>query len=321
MSKRVRLGVIGLRRGWPALLRTLQSLPQRVTLAVVYDPCLQRTREQARQLGCEATAGVIELLERPDVDALILASPSWQGLWPAEQALARSVPVLCRFCPSVQELESLPQKGTELLHFSLWPELEGLVDLLALRQEASQPPPANAGQFAVLQATWTRQRKPLPREGLLESSGLLALLDVTRRLLSGPLRKITCLYDSLTPHFASILLQFDNARAQFTLLDQAAFPLCEIRLQRANGLARLLLPRQLEWTDRTGQHLERSLLSTSQSGLQRFLDCVSTGGTPDCGIQEMATLLHWRAGIQRSASLGQTIDVPSEATATVGTTV
>src|SRR5262245_36753781 len=84
MAARLRIGVIGLGRRWPRYRQALEALAGEVRAVAVHDPSAHRADEEARALGCEAAGGVLELLERRDVEAVLVPGGAWPGLWPVE---------------------------------------------------------------------------------------------------------------------------------------------------------------------------------------------------------------------------------------------
>jgi predicted dehydrogenase len=92
----VRVGVIGLGRRWRHYRPALQSRDgPRFDVRAICDEVQVRALHEARRLGCDAAAGPAELLERDDLDVLLLADPQWFGLWPLELACRARKPVLC----------------------------------------------------------------------------------------------------------------------------------------------------------------------------------------------------------------------------------
>src|SRR5437868_3285519 len=95
MAARLGIGVVGLGRRWPRYRQALAALRREARVVAVYDPAQARAREEARQLGCDAATGVIELLERDDVEAVLTLGGAWFGLWPVERTCRLGKPVLC----------------------------------------------------------------------------------------------------------------------------------------------------------------------------------------------------------------------------------
>lgn len=64
----------------------LKNLENRFTVVVVYDAVLARAQHVAGELGAEASRGVRQIFERPDLQAVIVLDPAWYDLFPAELA-------------------------------------------------------------------------------------------------------------------------------------------------------------------------------------------------------------------------------------------
>ena len=93
---RLRAGVIGLGRLWearhkPALARMLD----RFRVTAVYDQVARRAELEANALGCRPASGLIELIDRPDVDVIYLLTPQWFGLHALELAVESGKPIYC----------------------------------------------------------------------------------------------------------------------------------------------------------------------------------------------------------------------------------
>lgn len=75
------LGVIGLGARWesnylPALKKNLSS---RVRIRVVFDAIASHCRSVARSINAEAANGIHDLIERPNVQAVLLLDSAWYG--------------------------------------------------------------------------------------------------------------------------------------------------------------------------------------------------------------------------------------------------
>jgi predicted dehydrogenase len=90
------VGVIGLGRRWRQRYRhALQAMADRFQVVAVYDQLAVEAHAEARRLSCAASAGQTELVERPDVDVVLVLDPQWYGLWPLEAACRVGKPVFC----------------------------------------------------------------------------------------------------------------------------------------------------------------------------------------------------------------------------------
>src|SRR5262245_12854504 len=88
MGERLRVGIIGLGRQWrhhyaPAL----KALGDQFEVVAVYDQIAQQTAPEAARPS--------ELIERDDVEAVLLLDLGWQRLWPVERAAGAGKPVFC----------------------------------------------------------------------------------------------------------------------------------------------------------------------------------------------------------------------------------
>src|SRR5438067_1816450 len=91
----LRVGIIGLRRRWRRRYRpALEALRDQYEIKAVCDELRARAVREARRLGC-AAMGPGGLLARDDLDALLLCSNQWFGLWPVERACQSGTPVFC----------------------------------------------------------------------------------------------------------------------------------------------------------------------------------------------------------------------------------
>src|SRR5262249_47924567 len=96
MEKILRVGVIGLGRRWQKRYRpALAALGGWVKVSSVCDQVQERALREAKRVSCQAAAGPAQLLEREDVDAVLLPDEQWFGLWPLELACRRNKPVFC----------------------------------------------------------------------------------------------------------------------------------------------------------------------------------------------------------------------------------
>ena len=92
---RLRVGVIGLGRRWRRYRPLLSRLREHVEVRVVCDQIKVRAGAKQSDSSAAPAAGPVELLERPDVEAVLLLDAQWYGLWPLEYACQINKPVLC----------------------------------------------------------------------------------------------------------------------------------------------------------------------------------------------------------------------------------
>ncbi|HWP40054.1 MAG TPA: Gfo/Idh/MocA family oxidoreductase [Tepidisphaeraceae bacterium] len=77
MSNPIRVGIAGLgRSGWSIHARSLLAMPQKYTLVAVADSAAERRDEAAATAQCRACATFDELIADPNVELLVVATPS-----------------------------------------------------------------------------------------------------------------------------------------------------------------------------------------------------------------------------------------------------
>jgi len=105
MGQRLRVGIIGLGRRWRRRYApALRALSDLFEIAAVCDPIPQQAAAEAARLRCPSSAGPSELVERHDVDAVLLLDLGWQRLWPVERAARAGKPVFC--LPALEDDEA-----------------------------------------------------------------------------------------------------------------------------------------------------------------------------------------------------------------------
>ncbi len=73
----VRVGIAGLgRSGWNIHANAFEGLPQLFTVTAVADPDTERCHEAAARFGCRTYPRVEPMFENPDVELIVVASPS-----------------------------------------------------------------------------------------------------------------------------------------------------------------------------------------------------------------------------------------------------
>lgn len=295
----LRIGVVGLGRRWPRYRQALLALSREARPVAVQDAALERAEAEARELGCDAAAGVIELIERPDVDAVLVPGEAWYGLWAVERAALAGKPVLCAASPAEDEahLDSVPAGN---VHVALWPALTLAREALSDRLRES------LGRPLFAQATWTRHGD----RDLLTSPGALAILRACADLFEAEPRSIAALPSPSAVDCASLLVQFDEQRlAQLTMWGgPAARPSLTIQVEAEGGPARLELPRLIEWHDAEGRH-SLQLPGGLAEGLvlDRFVRAVRDGEPPACDLASARAALGWLRAARRSRETGQPV--------------
>jgi predicted dehydrogenase len=297
----LRLGVIGLGRRWrkhylPALLR----LRDRFEVRSLCDQVASRAIRQARRLGCDAAAGPTELLERSDLDAVLLCDSQWYGLWPLEPACRLGKPVFC--CGSLEaddaHADSLCQQVRDsrlVVMVELAPRIQPAVQRLRELLDTSLGPARLVlGSLA----------EPSPRPGRLGGSGI-AVLDACTLLLGAvpvSVQEASVESSGLT----SMLLDFGNGRAAQLCHYRVPSGRASVRLRvvAERGVAMAELPDRLRWTDATGRHQHTWLRErpVAEVLLEQFHRTVVEKVPPQPSLDDAYRILGWL----RTAALSQT---------------
>src|SRR5579875_201649 len=213
---RLQVGVIGLGRCWRRYRPLLAQLREYVEVRTVCDQTGRRAEIEARQLGCTTAAGPVELLERPDVQAVLLLDTQWYGLWPLEYACRVHKPVFCAV-PLTSD-ESHAESLREQIQSSNLPVLMVLPPLLApatrrLRELLTH----RLGQARLVRADCNvTLRTPLysapageekKKNDLFSSAAVLPLLAACAWLLDDVPRNVWALEDD-DASFGTLILRF-----------------------------------------------------------------------------------------------------------------
>lgn len=308
MTRRLRIGVLGLGRRWPRYRHALAALRDEVRLTAVCDPSAERGDEEATALGCRCAGGVIELIESADVDAVVLPGPAWYGLWPLEHAARCGKPVLCGVSPVQDEthVDTLRTRlgATANVHFALWPALSMAADVLAERLNES------LGEVRFLQASRTRAGDAARHGSGLKSPTVLALLRSCADLFDAAPEAITCTGAEGQAGFASVVLEFaGGAVAQLTLwTGAAAASTARLHVEAEGGSARLDLPRRVEWFDGAGRHrLELPAGLAEGVLLDRFVQAIRDDQPPECDLPRACAALDWLRAARDSLATGRRV--------------
>lgn len=95
-SSPIRIGILGLgRSGWFNHALILQKLPGQFTLAAVTDPDPFRCQEAVRNLQCRSHPDAASLMKDPEVDLIVVATPSQLHASQTIEALEAGKDVVC----------------------------------------------------------------------------------------------------------------------------------------------------------------------------------------------------------------------------------
>jgi predicted dehydrogenase len=304
---RLRVGVIGLGRRWRRYRPLLTRLREHVEVRAVCDQVARRAEAEARSLRCTAAAGPVELLERADVEAVLLLDPQWYGLFPLEHACRTNKPVLCALSPADDEthadalLQQIQQRNL--------PVLMGLSPLLApatlyLRELLTH----RLGQARLVRADWGVPLRAGAGSDLLNNFVVLPLLAGCAWLLDDAPRSVWTI-DGDGAAFVTLVLRFGGDRlAQLTLWTAARRSPGRFEVVAEAGTATAELPRQLRWRDDDGQHAQRlPPRSPEQSGLERFILALRSGQPMRPSFAAAHRALTWLHAARRSREEKQAI--------------
>jgi len=306
MSTRLRVGVIGLGRRWQRYLPALSGLRRHMEVSGVCDQVARLAERTAQRIGCSHAAGPVDLLERDDVNAVLLLDPQWFGLWPVQQACRLGKPVYCALSllrePEADALQKQVQASRLPVMMSSSPVLAPA--LQRLRQLLNQ----HLGPVRLLRVERSLPRLPrTSSEGpgpVLGSGALLGMLQIGSALFREEPTSLLTVEAAHSP-LVSLMLEFGPDRvAQLNLwIDPASPPSCRIRVVAEHGQADLVLPRRLSWRDRVGQHNQKwPRQPYARPLLDRFAATVLHSQPVQPSFQEAyQALLWWRAARQSLA--------------------
>ncbi len=310
---RLRVGVIGLGRRWRRYRPILTKLRDHVEVRAVHDQILRRAEAEARLLRCTAALGPAELIDRPDIEAVLLLDAQWFGLWPLEHLCHANKPVFCALSPADEDMhaDTLRQRIRE----SNLPVLMALGPLLApatrlLRELLIH----RLGAARLVRADWsmTPARDGAPRD-LLSSPIVLPLLAGCAWLLDDRPRSVWTI-NGEGDSFLTLVLRFGGGRlAQVTLWTAAGRAPGRFEVVAESGTATAELPRQLRWRDADGQHGQRlPPRSVEQSALERFILALRAGQPLRPSFEDAYQALTWLRAAVRSRSEGRRIECIGE---------
>jgi predicted dehydrogenase len=279
MSNRLRVGVLGLGRRWQRCLPLLPGLRPVAEVVAVGDPRPGRAEHTARALGCAVADGATELLERDDVQALLLFDAPWYGLWPLEIAARLGKPVFC--AASLAADDAHADALIEVVRAARLPVLMVLPEVASPALLRLTSLLANyLGPARLVRA----ERVLRPSEGrtartdLLAGNASLGLLYAATLLLGGPPRGVRAVAAHDFP-LVDLLLDADGRAAQLSILsDPVRGRACRVEVLAARGTGVAEGRRKLHWRIPDGEHLQRlPALRLYRGLLEHFARCLRNG--------------------------------------------
>lgn len=301
---RLRIGVIGLGRRWPRYREALLALKGEVTVKAVCDPATAVAEQEARQLGCAAVGSVIDLVERDDVEAILLTGGQWFGLWPLTHAGRVGKPLLCAGS-LVREAQAdevrYHLQARAAVHVTTWPAFELLTEAAAqqLGESLGSPRLALAAHVA------TEEVDPL------ESGAALVLLQALSEVFASGPRAVTATTSRGCPGFVSVVLEFDGGVGQLSMWGgPAEVGRTWLEVQSEGGSLRAEMPRRLSWRDAEGDHELKLPGGLAEVWVvDRFVRAVRGGERPTCPFERAYQALLWLRAARKSRAEGGVVRV------------
>jgi predicted dehydrogenase len=292
MAARLRVGVIGLGRRWGRYRRALTARGS-VRVRAVCDSSVAHAERQAAELGCQAAGGVMELVERADIDAVLVLDPGWQGLWPVEQAVRAGKHVLCASLSphEVERIEPLcrrPQEDGPRVVMAAAPRLWRLVVQVWFLLER------RLGPVRLVRLHWTGSNQG--HRPALEAPILVPLLLACRELFEVDPEVVRAVGLPGTPGQGTVLLGFPDGRAAEVSVwrGPAMRTSCRLEFIAEGGGGVAELPADLRWQDAEGRHHRRLPAGLPEAEvLERFAGGILGKTDPGPTLADVEAALGW----------------------------
>jgi myo-inositol 2-dehydrogenase / D-chiro-inositol 1-dehydrogenase len=311
MPNRLRVGILGVGRCWPRYSRALGQLRGLLDPVVVSDPRPGRALRIARELRCSIAEGPIDLLERDEVQAVLVLDAPWYGLWPLEQACRVSKPIFC--VPSLVGDDAFADDLVERVRSARLPVMMAIPESVApARERLSRLLTNELGAARLLRADCcVRGPRPLSADKLLGSGRFLGLLIGIDGLLSAP--PLTAWACGTEAGLVTLLLDHGQGRsAQLTLwTGNHRGTQCRLEVVAAGGSATLDGTSQLRWRDTdSNQVFRRPRVDAAQAMLERFVQALRDGRFPWPGLDDAYRALLVLRAARQSLAEGRPVPIP-----------
>jgi predicted dehydrogenase len=299
----LRVGVIGLGRTWHCYLPALHGLRDRFDVRCVYDPRPERCAAVARGQGCSVAGGVVDLLDRPEVEALLLLDRAWFGLWPVTQACRLGKPVFCASSlvhddAHADGLRETVAAGTTPVVMGL--SLTAAPALVRLRELLRR----RLGPARLVRCDWTAPRRH--RSGS-EGAAVHALFHECASLFDAAPESVWATGTNAAD-FGSVLLEFGQGRVAQVNRWTGARTACHVQVVAEKGTAEAELPGDLRWRDREGRHSQRLAAHSGRLRLlERFFLVARNGEKPQPDLDGAHRALTWLRAAVRSRDEGRKV--------------
>jgi predicted dehydrogenase len=272
---------------------------------VIYDASPLRARQEGRRLNCDIADSVMEILERPDVDALLLCDAPWHRHWTVERAAEAGRPVFSA-APVGADANGLDSVRRKVRERSL-PAMAAL-------------PTAIAPAVARLRVLCDKHLGPVrsvccmrssdrTASSLFESPALLSGLHLCRQLI-GAMPETVWMAAPEGAGLVNLTLAFSGGRAASVMLTSGPRSPWRTTVVAERGSAEAALPRRLRWRDAGGQH---ALCLPRQRAplvlLRRFLEAVTAGRAPEPSFEDACVALSWLEAARRSHLEGRPVSL------------
>lgn len=311
MPTRLRVGIVGLGRRWRQYLPALSGLRRHLEISGVCDQVAEIAERTARRIGCAPAAGAVDLLEREDVNALLLLDRQWYGLWPLQLACRLGKPAFCGLS-LVQETQ--PDAIRQQIQASSLPVMMGTASAVAPAMQRLRYLLANhLGPIRLLRVDRCLRPGADPAASgppdLLGHGAVLGMLQLCATLFD---RHPVSIWTVATrgSSFVTVTLEFGpDQLAQLNLWsDPFSAPSCRLQVVAQQGRARAILPRRLIWSDPDTQHRQQwPRHPLRQTLLQRFALTVRAGQPAQPSFQEAYQALLWLRAARHSQREGRRI--------------
>jgi predicted dehydrogenase len=310
MTKRLAVGVIGLGRRWERYRPALAEADSPLAVRAVCDPSARRATRVARLFGCETADGVAELLEHPDLEALLLLDPPWHGLWSLERAGSAGKPVFCAApltCDDARADDLGRRLGQEshpvaaALPDEFFPATARLRVLLDKHLGAAR-----------LVSCLGQVGRQVSGEAILSSGALLPTLHLCARLFGDAPETVWTAAPSGSG-MVNLTLAFSAGRAALVSLSPSRRTGWRVAVTAEQGTAEAVLPRRLRWRDAAGEHaLQLPPRSTPKEMLRRFAESVRAGLPPRPAFDDALRVLGWLRAARRSHAENRPVRIADE---------
>ncbi len=317
MPNRLRVGILGLGRRWQRYRQALGTLRGLLEPVAVCDPRPGRAEQAARELGCPVAEGPVTLLERDEVQAVLVFDAPWYGLWPLEQACRVGKPVFC--AASLTRDDACADVLVERVRAARLPVLMGLPDPVAPAQaRLARLLAAELGPARLLRAErglpW-RGGRPAPAANLLGTGPLLSLLVGVESLLGAS--PVAVWAGGTEAGLVTLLLEHSHGRSAQVTLWAGGTPGARGRLEvvAARGTATVEGSRQLRWRDSDSSHAyRRPAVDPAQALLERFVQGLRDGRPLWPGLDDAFRALLVVRAARRSLAESRTVSVAAGGT-------